>query len=127
MEIKGNYANASLALSQGIVVDLSKRCFTKFTRLFHLIKFKDACKPLPKADYVLLFKTFYNKCQSCSVQDFEDSSVVQLSIVYDKNKKLIVNESNDLEAQKQLATQLASELHVRIKDGATDRRHPHWL
>ncbi|MGP8216102.1 MAG: hypothetical protein ACLQQ4_11095 [Bacteroidia bacterium] len=127
MEIKGEYANASLILKQGIEIDLSRNCYSIFNKLFNLFKFRESCKPLPKVDYILLFRTLYTKCQACSIKDFENSSVVQLSFVHDKNRKLIVHETYDIEYAKQLAKQLAGELKVKIKDSATDRRHPVWL
>lgn len=127
MEIKGDYANASLALKQGIVIDTGSNSYFTFNKLFHLLKFKNASRPLPKVEYILLFRTLYNKCQSCSVQDFENSSTIQLSFVYNKNQKLIVHESNDIQYMMKLAKQLAAELKVRIRDGATDRRNAKWI
>ena len=127
MKISGDYANSSLALKQGIVIDLSNNCFSKFNKFFFLFKIKEACKPLPKADYLLLFRTIYTKCQTHTAKEFEESSVTQLSLVYDKNKKLIVHESANIDEVKQMAALLAKELKVRIRDSATDRRKPMWV
>ncbi len=127
MEIKGKYANGSLALKQGIVIDLQKRLYSIFTTLFGIIKFRDEPKPLPAVEYVLLFRTLYNKCQSCNIADFENDSVIQLSLVHDKNRKLIIHETDNMEQIMMMAHILADELKVSIRDAATDRRHPMWL
>jgi hypothetical protein len=127
MEIKGDYATSNLFVKRGIEIDLGKNSFRKINKLFHLVKLKEASEALPKINYILLFKTAYAKCEPCTLADFENSSVVQLSLVYDKNKKLIVHETDNLESAKQLARQLSNELHLNIKDSATDRRNPKWL
>ncbi len=127
MDIKGKYANSSIALKQGIVIDLQKRIYVIITTLFGLFRFRDKPKPLPPVNYILLFRTLYNKCQSCNIADFENDSVIQLSLVYDKNKKLIVHEGYDMQYMLNLARQLSAELKVDVKDAATDRRKPRWL
>lgn len=127
MKIEGKYGGSNLFWKRGITVDLSQQTFVKFERLFSVMKFKESRKPLPKVEYILLFRTLYNKCQSCAVDDFENSSTFQLSLVHDRNKKLIVHESNNVETLKSLAIQLASELKVKVRDVATDRRNPRWL
>lgn len=127
MLIKGKYIASNFILRQEVELDLKKKCFSKFTLLFSFIKFRHACEPLPKVDYVLLFKTLYSKCESCRVYDVDKYGVIQLSLVHNKNKKFIVNESADLENSKLLAHQLATALQVNIRDSATDRRHPKWI
>lgn len=67
------------------------------------------------------------KCAACSVDDFEDSTLVQLSLVYRKNRRLIVHESNDINEIKGMAQKIAEDLQLRIRDSATDRRSPRWL
>jgi hypothetical protein len=127
MKFEGRYGGRGLFLKRTIIVDLPKRCFTKIGKVFSIIRLKDASRPLPKVNYILMFKTLYNKCQSCSVNDFENDSLIQLSFVHDDNKKLIVHESGNIDEIKNLALQLAAELKVNIRDGATDRRNPKWL
>ena len=127
MEIKGNYAASSFFIRQGIEIDLAKNCFRRVSKLFFLLKLKDAFKPLPKIDYILLFKTAYAKCEPRTIKDFENSSTIQLSFVHGTNRKLIVHESNNIEEVKQLARQLSRELNLKVKDSATDRRSPQWL
>ncbi|MDF2449743.1 MAG: hypothetical protein K0R26_2247 [Bacteroidota bacterium] len=91
------------------------------------IKSKSACKSLPKGDYLLLFKTSYVKCESCSVDDFESSRTFQLSLVYNKNRKLIIHESSNLKELSQWALDAAKALKLRIRDSASDRRNPKWI
>jgi hypothetical protein len=127
MEIKGHYATSNFFMKRGIEIDLGKKCFRKIGKLFSIFKMTEACEELPEIDYILLFKTAYAKCQACTLADFENSSVVQLSFVYNKNKKLIVHETDNIESAKLLARQLSSELKLSIRDSATDRRNPKWL
>ena len=86
-------------------------------------------KKTPKFDYILLFKTLYIKCEGCSPEDFEDGhgAVYQISLVYNKNRKLIVHESKEKEEIFALAEKLKSFYHIKIKDSASDRRNPKWI
>ncbi len=127
MKIEGKYGGSNLVWKRGIIVDLTQKTFTKFEKLFAVLKFKESAKPLPKVDYILLFRTLYNKCQSCAVDDFDNASTIQLSFVHDKNRKLIVHESKNINDMKKLALQLADALNVKVRDSATDRRHPKWM
>ena len=49
-------------------------------------------KALPKLDYILLFKTLYIKCEGCTLEDFDndEGAIYQLSLVYNKNRKIII-------------------------------------
>lgn len=127
MIITGDYAASNVFMKQGITIDLAKNCFAKFRKLFSFLKFKEGCRPLPKADYLLLFRTLYVKCESCSIEDFNDSSTIQLSIVYNKNRKLIVHESKNMSETMDMARNMAREMHLKIKDSASDRRNPKWI
>lgn len=127
MQIKGHYSTSNLFVKRGIEIDLEKNRFRKVNKLFQLFNVNDVFNELPKIDYILLFKTAYAKCEPCTLADFENMSVVQLSFVYNKNRKLIVHETKDLEQAKQLARELSVELGKSIKDSATDRRNPKWL
>lgn len=127
MKITGKYAASNFFVQQGLVLDTDKKCYYKSNKIVKLVSVKDSCKKLPKLDYVLLFRTLYAKCEECSVEDFENSSVIQLSLVYNKNRKLIIHESKNSNEVIEIAKQLAQELHLKIKDSATDRRNPKWL
>ncbi len=127
MKVEGKYESSNFLIQQGILLDTYKNCYNKTNKILNLLTFKESCKILPKLDYLLMFRTLYAKCESCSVEDFENSSTVQLSFVYNKNRKLIVHESKNFEEIKRLANQLAGELNLKIKDSASDRRNSTWL
>lgn len=127
MEITGKYAASNFFVQQGVVVDLARKCYRKFNRLFRFLTFRERCMALPRVDYVLLFKTLYAKCEACSLEDFETSATIQLSLVHHRNRRLIIHESKNLEEMMALAGRLAKELHVKIRDSASDRRNPKWL
>ena len=127
MKVEGKYASSNFLIQQGILLDTDKKCYNKTNKVLNLLTIKEACKVLPKMNYLLMFRTLYAKCESCSVEDFENSSIVQLSFVYNKNRKLIVHESKNFEEIKLLAGQLAEEFNLRIKDSASDRRNSKWF
>jgi hypothetical protein len=127
MIINGKYAASNFFVQQGLTLDTDKKCYNKSNKLIKLITVNEACKSLPKLDYILMFRTLYAKCEECSVEDFENSSVVQLSFVYNKNRKLIIHESKNFAEIKELAEKLSKEFNLRIKDSATDRRNSKWI
>lgn len=127
MKISGIYRASNFFVQQGLVLDTDKKCYHKSNKIAKLFTVNEACKSLPKLDYILMFRTLYAKCEACSIEDFENSSVVQLSFVYNKNRKLIVHESKNFEEVKQMAEQLAKEFKLRIKDSASDRRNSKWI
>lgn len=127
MKITGKYAASNFFVQQGLVLDTDQHCYQKSNKILQLFTMNEACKKMPKLDYILLFRTLYAKCEECSIEDFENSSVIQLSLVYNKNRKIIVHESKDMDEIKHIAKELAQELKLKIKDSATDRRNPKWL
>lgn len=127
MIVNGKYAASNFFVQQGLTLDTDKKCYNKSNKLIKLITVNEACKSLPKLDYILMFRTLYAKCEECSVEDFENSSVVQLSFVYNKNRKLIIHESKNFAEIKELAEKLSKEFNLRIKDSATDRRNSKWI
>lgn len=127
MIITGKYAASSIIYRQGIILDLDRKCFMKTSKIIGLFNFKEVCRNLPKIDYVLMFKTFYAKCEPCSLDEQDSPATVQLSLVYNKNRKLIIHESRNMKEIKDMAVQLAQHLKLRLKDSATDRRNPKWL
>lgn len=127
MKIDGKYAASNFIVQQGLILDTDKQCYVKSRKLFGLFDISDKCKPLPKLDYVLLFRTLYAKCEECSLEDFETSSLIQLSLVYNKNRKLIVHEGKNMKESFEKARLLAQMYGLKIRDSATDRRKPKWL
>ena len=127
MKITGKLAASNLLTRQGIELDTDKKCYQNTNKILSLFTVKSSCKPIPKPDYVLIFRTLYAKCEACSVEDFDSSSLVQLSLVYRKNRRLIINEGGSLIQSVEMARSLASELGLKIRDSATDRRNPVWI
>lgn len=127
MTVTGKYEASNFFVRQGITIDLTENCYSKFKKLFSFITVRERCSSLPKADYLLLFRTLYAKCESCTEEDYNNNSVYQLSLVYNKNRKLIIHETGNREEVFEMSKQLASELKLRIKDSATDRRNSKWL
>ncbi len=127
MTITGTFGGNSPLFKQGLILNLTDKSITRFEKVFSIFKFKEKSKPLPEADYVLMFKTSYAACHACSLVDTEEPMVNQLSLVYNKNKKLIIHESKNFEEIQGLAKQIAQSLNLTICDSATDRRNPKWV
>ncbi len=127
MKIDGKYAASNFVVQQGLSLDTDKRCYTKSKKLFGFLNIGEGCKPLPKTDYILLFRTLYAKCEACSPEDFANSSTIQVSLVHHKNRKIIVHECKSMEESLEKARQLAQALGLKIRDRATDRTKSAWL
>ncbi len=129
MVIEGKYEASNWFLKRGIILSLKDGCYKTVQRLLGVFKWESSCNRLPEANYILLFRTFYVKCETCSVDDFESGkgSVVQLALVYGKNRRLVVHESNSIDEVKQMAFAMAREMGLKIRDSATNRRNPVWL
>jgi hypothetical protein len=127
MMITGKYAASNFFFTQGISVEPERGCYRLRYRYLSFINRVSRCLPLPKVSYVLVFKTLYAKCEACGIDDFERSGLLQLSLVYGRNRRLIINESEDRTAIFEQARQLAAGLRVRLRDSATDRRQPKWI
>jgi hypothetical protein len=125
--ITGNIMASSVFFRQQMQVDLEKRQYRLVKHLFGLFTIRDEWKKFGKIDYVLLFRTLYAKCETCTAEDFERSSVIQLSLVYNKNRRLIISEGSDLVEMKRTGLKIAEELKLKVRDSATDRRNPVWV
>lgn len=86
-------------------------------------------KPLPAINYVLVFKNVFAKCETCDINEFENNphTYFQVSLVYNANRRIIVHETKNKEEAFNLAQKLSSNLHLRIKDSASNRRAAVWL
>jgi len=127
MKINGKYTASNFFVRQGVTLDTDKKCFRKSNKIMSLFTVYDECKNLPKSDYILMFRILYAKCESCGIDDFDSSSVIQLSLVYNKNRKFIVHESKNIDVIKQMTEQLSLTLNLKVKDSASGRRNPKWL
>lgn len=86
-------------------------------------------KPLPKLDYVLIFKSFFAKCETCSVDDFKTNEYAyyQVSLVHSKNRKLIVHETKNKETAFDFSLNVAQQLNLKVKDSVSTRGKSSWL
>jgi len=109
-------------------VDIEKRIYKPQEGLLGIFKWGDF-KPLPKINYVLIFRTFYVKCEGCSIDEFEDNpnSYYQVSLVYNSNRRIIVHETKRRDEAFSLAHDMAMGLKTRLKDSATNRRQGRWV
>lgn len=125
--IDGKRASSNFFRKMGTQLDLEKGIYKTYESVLGMTS--GSWKKAPKFDYILLFKTLYIKCEGCVPEDFEDGhgAVYQLSLVYNKNRKLIVHESKEKEEIFALAEKLKSFYHIKIKDSASDRRNPKWI
>ena len=125
--IKGRRANSNFFRKMGTLINLEQGLYKTYESVFGFTS--GTWKKMPKFDYVLLFKTLYIKCEGCSPEDFEnaDNSIYQLSLVYNKNRKLIVHESKIKEEVLLLAEKLSSFYRLKMRDAASDRRNPKWI
>jgi hypothetical protein len=127
MILRGKYATSGLILQRGILVNTEEKWYQKSYTFLGLLNFYSAKIKLPAATYILLFRTLYAKCEPCSLEDFDDSGIVQLSLVHSKNRRLIIHESTDKKQALEYARFLASDLKLKIRDSASDRRNPVWI
>lgn len=127
MTITGKYAASNFFVRQGLILDTVKKCYSKSYKIISLFKVQEECKNLPELNYVLMFRTLYAKCEPCEMEDFESSSTIQLSLVYNKNRRLIIHESKNFKEIKEMAKQLSQSFNLKIRDSASDRRNPKWL
>jgi hypothetical protein len=110
------------------IVDMEKRIYKVQQGVFGIFKWGHF-KPLPIVNYVLIFKTFYAKCEDCVMDEFDDNpnSYYQVSIVYNKNRRIIVHESRRRSEAFNLAHDMAVGLKTHLRDSATNRRKSRWV
>lgn len=127
--IKGKRKGISNWLRQFVTyVDLEKRMYKlqeSFLGLFKLGEFE----PLPKIDYVLVFKQLFAKCEACSIDEYEnnDYSFYQVSLVHHKNRRIVVLETRNKEEAFDMGFVIALALQAHLKDSASVRGQSKWL
>jgi hypothetical protein len=127
MIIEGKYEASNVFIRQGITLDLEKKCYSTFKKILSLIPLKSKCAPLPNGKYLLLFRVLYAKCESCTEEDYQNNSVYQLSLVYNKFRKLIIHETHNRDEIFEMSMKISNKMGLKIKDSATDRRNPKWV
>jgi hypothetical protein len=110
------------------IIDIEKRVYKLQESLFSIFKW-GTFKPLPKIDYVLIFRSLFVKCEACSMDEYENNpnAYFQVSLVYNKNRKIVVEETRDKVEAFALAIKVASGLKARVRDSATIRGKSIWL
>ncbi|MEO6301718.1 MAG: hypothetical protein ABIP51_00970 [Bacteroidia bacterium] len=106
------------------LIDLKKRVYKIQEGLLGIFKW-GSYKPLPKLNYVLVFKSFYAKCETCSIDDFENNpnSYYQVSMVHNKNRRIIVHETRSKDEALSFGRNLANELNTPLKDSVSNAQH----
>ncbi|MBL7931646.1 MAG: hypothetical protein JNL60_07085 [Bacteroidia bacterium] len=84
---------------------------------------------LPKVDYVLIFRQFFAKCEACTFEEDEESSRLyyQVSLVYNKNRRIIVHETRSRKEAFSMGESLAQNFNSKIRDSASQRGKSTWL
>ncbi len=82
-------------------------------------------EPLPQLNYVLVFRSFYAKCEACSFDENADS-YYQISLVHNKNRKIIAHETKNKAEAFTIAEQLAKGLGLTMKDAASVSGQSSW-
>lgn len=108
-------------------VDTQNKKYKIQESLIGIFKWGDF-EPLPKLDYVLVFKNVFAKCETCSVDEFENNphAYFQVSLVHHTNRRIIVHETKNKEEAFKIAQNLSTNLQLRIKDSSS-RRQSIWL
>jgi hypothetical protein len=110
------------------IIDLEKRTYKIQEGLLGIFKW-GTFKPLPKVDYVLVFRSLFVKCEGCSLDENENNpnAYFQVSLVYNKNRKIIVEETKNKEEAFVFAMEVAKGLKSKLRDSATIRGKSKWL
>ncbi len=110
------------------IIDIEKRMYKIQEGLLGVFKW-GTFKPLPKIDYVLIFRSLFAKCEACSLDEYENNpnAYFQVSIVHNKNRKIVVEETKNKEKAFALANAVAVGLNTKLKDSASVRGKSTWL
>jgi len=104
-------------------IDLKKGLYKIQEGLLGIFKWGDF-KPLPKLNYVLVFRSFFAKCEACSIDDQENNpnSFYQVSLVHHQNRRIIVHETKSKDDALRFGQHLAIELKTPLKDSVSNTR-----
>lgn len=110
------------------LIDVKNHAYKLQESFLGLFKWGDF-KPLPKLDYVLIFKSVFAKCEACSIDNYDtnDHAYYQVSLVHSKNRRLIVHETKDKETAFDFALNVAKQLNLKVKDSASARGKSSWI
>lgn len=108
-----------------VIVDLEKRLYKVEESLIGIFKWGQF-KPLPELNYVLVFRSFYAKCEACSLDEHESDTFFQVSLVHHNNRRIITHETKDKAEAFLIAGKLSEGLKLNIKDSASVRGQSSW-
>ncbi|MBL7912789.1 MAG: hypothetical protein JNJ41_17125 [Bacteroidia bacterium] len=110
------------------IIDLEKRIYKLQEGFLGIFKWGDF-RPLPKIDYVLVFRSLFAKCEACSIEENANNpnAYFQVSLVYNSNRRIIVQETKNKEEAFTLAREIAMGLRTKLKDSATTFGKSSWL
>lgn len=108
-------------------IDIEKGKYKLQEGLFGIFKWGEF-KPLPKIEYVLIFRSFFAKCEECLIEEHDSpNAYFQVSLVYNKNRKIVVQDTKNKEEALNLAYEVASALKTKLKDSASNTGKVTWL
>jgi hypothetical protein len=108
-------------------IDVENRTYKLQESLFGIFKW-GRFLPLPQVEYVLIFRTFFSKCEECSIEEHDNpNAYFQVSLVYNRNRKIVVQDTKNKQEALTLAYQVASALKTKLKDSASNTGVVTWL
>jgi hypothetical protein len=110
------------------IIDIEKRMYKLQEGLLGIFKW-GTYKPLPKIDYVLVFRSLFAKCEACSIEENENNpnAYFQVSLVYNNTRRIIVRETKNKDEAFIFAHEVASGLKTKLRDSATTFGKSTWL
>lgn len=110
------------------IIDVENKMYKLQESIFGIFKW-GAYKPLPKINYVLVFRSFYAKCETCSIDDGNNNpnSYYQVSLVYNSNRRIVVQETKSKKEAFDLAKNISFSMNIKIKDSATNTKQSVWV
>lgn len=104
-----------LMLSEGSEFNLESKKYREFYSLFGFDfgKWKD----LPEIEYVSVFNTFENsRVQGMGASANFKNKIIKLNLFYDRNKKIEVYKTEDIDDAFEMAKQISQILNIEIYD-----------
>jgi hypothetical protein len=110
------------------IIDPVNRLYKIEEGLFGIFRW-GSFRPLPRIDYVLIFRSFFAKCEACAFDGADDdpSAYYQVSLVYRRNRRIIVHETHSRREAFEFAARTAAALDLRLRDAAGKRGVGRWI
>lgn len=105
-------------------IDLERKVYKIEESLLNIFKW-GKYEPLPQLNYVLIFRSFYAKCETCSMDENADT-YYQISLVHNHNRRIITHETKNKTEAFTFAEKLARGLSLSIKDAASVPGQSTW-